>query len=588
MALLASLSNRIFLASAALALVTIGSAIFVVGARVSREAQAEMERGLIESAALVGQQQAALSNQFFLLARFVADLPKFKAAVETGDPPTIQPLAEDYRQQLGADLLLVTGRDGHVLFATADAKPPEGLPTVATALGGRPAAAFWPDERGILQVCSVPVSIGVDTPELLGTLTVGFLLDHRRAEQFRRATASDVAFVLDGRVRAATLPAAVDDTIDARTSASDVTVTRIGDEEFVQLAVPLSLPPRIAVPSRELPIALVLRSRTSQLRALRTVNRTLLATAGISVLLATVLAYVVARSVTRPLGTITATMREMATTGDLTRKIELKGPEAWQDEDARLLASTFNSLTDSIARFQREASERQRLLSLGRLSTVIAHEVRNPLMIIKAALRSLTPGAPADDVREAVTYIDDQVNRLNRIVHDVLDFSRPLRFEIADTDLAAVCRDAAAAVTAGNEGAAVDIRVQADHLPIRTDAERLRAALVNVVTNARQAAVAAGHGNGGPGVVVAASRIGDGRARVSVSDSGGGIPPEQLMHVFEPYFTTRRAGTGLGLPIARNIVEGLGGAIRIESGGSGTTVVIEIPDGGPEPAPAPV
>ena len=66
----------------------------------------------------------------------------------------------------------------------------------------------------------------------------------------------------------------------------------------------------------------------------------------------------------------------------------------WQDEDARLLATTFNTLTDSIARFQREAAQKERLSSLGRLSTVIAHEVRNPLMIIKAALRSLRPERP--------------------------------------------------------------------------------------------------------------------------------------------------------------------------------------------------
>ena len=137
MALLASLSNRIFLASAALALVTIGSAIYVVGARVSREAQSEMERGLIES--------AALSNQFFLLARFVADLPKFKAAVETGDPPTIRPLAEEYREQLGADLVLVTGREGRVLFASADAQPPSAYSPCALCSAARlPMASAMP------------------------------------------------------------------------------------------------------------------------------------------------------------------------------------------------------------------------------------------------------------------------------------------------------------------------------------------------------------------------------------------------------------------------------------------------------------
>lgn len=586
MALLASLSNRIFLASAALALVTIGLAIYVVGARVTREAESEMERGLIESAALVGQQQAALSNQFFLLARFVADLPKFKAAVETQDPPTVKPLAEDYRQQLGADLLLVTGREGRVLFANADVQPPDGLPTVATALTGHAAAAFWPDPAGILQVCSVPISIGVDTPDLLGTLTVGFLLDRRRAEQFRRATASDVAFVLQGRVRAGTVAAALDATIDSHASTTEVTVTRLGDEEFVQLAVPLSLPPRIAVQTDASPMALVLRSRTSQLRALRAVNMRLLATAGVSVLLATVLGYVVARSVTRPLATITAAMREMAATGDLTRKIDLPGPRAWQDEDTRLLATTFNSLTDSIARFQREAAERQRLLSLGRLSTVIAHEIRNPLMIIKAALRPLRPGTSPEEVREAVTDIDDQVNRLDRIVHDVLDFARPLRFEIGEADLAAVCRDAAAAASADDDASPVRIAVAAERLPIRTDAERVRSALVNVLTNARQAVESAGAGDGGPGVCVEIERLDATRARISVRDRGRGIPQEQLMHVFEPYFTTRRAGTGLGLPIARNIIEGLGGTIRVESGATGTTVVIEIPDGGPQPTTA--
>ena len=84
-------------------------------------------------------------------------------------------------------------------------------------------------------------------------------------------------------------------------------------------------------------------------------------------------------------------MREMAATGDLTRRIALPPDARWDDEDARLLATTFNTMTDSIARFQREAAQRERLSSLGRLSTVVAHEIRNPLMIIKTALRGAAP-----------------------------------------------------------------------------------------------------------------------------------------------------------------------------------------------------
>ena len=136
-------------------------------------------------------------------------------------------------------------------------------------------------------------------------------------------------------------------------------------------------------------MALILRSRTEQLQSLQAIHTELLVTAVLAVLLATLLSFAVARTITRPLAAITDVMREVAATGDLTRKIALRHGNRWDDEDARLLATTFNTLTDSIARFQREMSQKERLTSLGRLSTVIAHEVRNPLMIIKAALHTL-------------------------------------------------------------------------------------------------------------------------------------------------------------------------------------------------------
>ena len=117
-------------------------------------------------------------------------------------------------------------------------------------------------------------------------------------------------------------------------------------------------------------------------------------------------------------------MRHVAATGDLTRKVTVQS-RAWDDEDARLLATAFNTLTDSIARFQREAAQKERLSSLGRLSTVIAHEIRNPLMIIKASLGALrSRSATAEERREAITDIDEETKRLNHIVSEVLDFAK--------------------------------------------------------------------------------------------------------------------------------------------------------------------
>jgi signal transduction histidine kinase len=578
MMLLSSLTNRIFLASALLAIVAIGLAMYLVSARVTREAEAELERGLIQSGALVEEHRRALSHDFLLLARLVADLPKFKAAVETQDAPTVRPIAEDYRRQLDADLLLITDRRGERLYGDYDGGAEGQLPAISEALQGHEAAAFWPHPRGILEVVTVPIAVGREVPEVLGTLSAGFLLDDRRAEQFKRATASEIAFAAGGRIRGATLPAPAREALARHARPAGISRVLVGTEEFMMTAVPLSVALGAGPRSAE-PLALVLRSRAGQLRSLRAIRTTLLATAGLAVLLATILSYAVARSVTRPLGAITAAMREMAATGDLTRHITLRGPAWWQDEDALLLASTFNTLIDSIARFQRQTAQRERLLSLGRLSTVVAHEVRNPLMIIKAALRSLGPQTPAAELSEAAADINEQVDRLNRIVHDVLDFARPLRFDLAPADLAEVCRAAAAAVSAGEATGAM-IAVRAEHVPVVTDAERLRAALVNVLANAVEAVRArppAAPPAAGGDVVVTATATADGGATIAVRDHGTGVDPEHARQMFEPYFTTRRTGTGLGLPITRNIVEGLGGTITIRHEDPGTTVEITLP-----------
>ena len=186
------------------------------------------------------------------------------------------------------------------------------------------------------------------------------------------------------------------------------------------------------------------------MRTLGTIQAALAGIALGATLLAIVVSYGVARTITRPLASITDHMRQIAATGDLTRKLPTKHRAGWDDDDAHMLATTFNMLTDSVVRFQRDAAQRERLSSLGRLSTVIAHEVRNPLMIIKGALRTLArDGASAADVRDAAKDIDEEIDRLNSLVNDVLDVARPIRFDPTPTDINAVCRDAVQAAERG-------------------------------------------------------------------------------------------------------------------------------------------
>jgi signal transduction histidine kinase len=577
MKVLSSLRSRIFLASALLAVLCIAGAIYLVNVRVTEEAERTLQREIVAAAALVDNLRTTRTDTFMQMARFIADAPTLKAAVDTDDPATVQGVANGYQNQVKSNLLLVTSKSGRIL-ATAGATGRTATiianqPAIRNALAGRETLTLLPQPDGMIQLVTVPVYVGITRPDILGTLSVGFMLDNALAAQLKQITLSDIAFGMDGQILAATRPRSDYPALAERLRTAGISRVRLGGEEFEALPRPLAEGAG-AGPATSGPVALILRSRTAQLRSLQSIHAGLLATAVVAVLLATVLSFAVARTIAQPLAAITGVMREVAATGDLTRKIALRHGNRWDDDDARLLATTFNTLTDSIARFQREISQKERLTSLGRLSTVIAHEVRNPLMIIKAALHALRrPDVSSEAAREALADIDEEVLRLNRIVNDVLDFARPIRFERARVDLNALCRESASAALASAPGAEIALDLDPQLTEIMTDAGRLRIALVNMLVNARHAL----NGNGSAPVSLRSRLAGD-RARITVADRGTGIPRADLAQVFDPFFTTKRGGTGLGLPIAKNIIEGLGGTIVVSSTpGAGTDIVIDLP-----------
>jgi signal transduction histidine kinase len=598
--LFSSLTNRIFLASAALAVLSIGVAIAIVNVRVTREAEGELERGLEEAARLVEQHHETQVESSLRLARLVADLPRFKAAVDLADPPTVEPLARDYRDQMGSALVVVIHRSGRLLARVggdATAAPGTDLPGIREALSDRETTAFWPSSHAILEVVTVPIFIGQPGPEILGTLSVGFEFDERLAQRLKALTESEIAFALDGRIQAATLPKDDFPRLEGLLGSSGTSRLRLGDVEFLALSRPLASLARPGTAPRQeslAPMALILRSRTKRLSFIGPLHTLLASTALLAVALGTLVSYAIARTVTRPLRAITATMGEMAATGDLTRKAPLPAPGKWQDEDARLLANNFAVMTEAIARFQREAGQRERLASLGRLSTVIAHEIRNPLMIIKTAIRTLRHHEiPEVERGEALRDIDGEVVRLNRLVEGVLDFARPIQFEFGTVDVNRVCQAAATSAMAGTHPREVFFSLDPGLSPIVTDGERLHGVLVNLLTNARNALDARKPGptastiDSRPDLELVTQRAAGDRVVITVRDRGVGIEAENLPRVWEPYFTSRRGGTGLGLAIVRNVIDGLGGSIAIESRPAvGTDVRIELPPRPPASAPA--
>jgi len=222
-----------------------------------------------------------------------------------------------------------------------------------------------------------------------------------------------------------------------------------------------------------------------------------------------------------------------------------------------------------------EVERSQRLAAVGSLAAGVAHEIRNPLSSLKGFatyFRQRYGGVP-DDVKIADIMIQE-VDRLNRVISELLEFSRPMELKRTKADLAGLVRHTLGTI----EGQLRDkgITVKEDMLPglpeAAVDPDRMTQVFLNLFLNA----MAAMDREGILSVGVARQ---DGRTlRVSVSDTGTGIRKEDLGRVFDPYFTTKSSGTGLGLAIVHRIIEAHGCEIRLESEpGKGTTFTILFP-----------
>jgi signal transduction histidine kinase len=303
-------------------------------------------------------------------------------------------------------------------------------------------------------------------------------------------------------------------------------------------------------------------------------NRNLLLLYGalIFVIVGVVVWLLIVRLVAQPVHNLLAQM-ERVRAGDLTARV----PAQSHDEIGRL-TDGFNSMVESLQKTTeelRESHERQiqqagKLASIGELASGIAHEIRNPLAGIGAAVEVLAESAKD---REIVGEIRKQINRLSATLRGLLDFSRPSEPEIMPCDVGELLKPMLALTRPDAQKANVQIITECpDNLPpISADPQQLQQAILNILLNAIQAMP---HG----GTLTVRTDLHVNRLRLSIRDTGVGIPRENRERIFSPFFTTKHHGTGLGLAITRSIIEKNGGTIAVESEvGRGTTVFMEFP-----------
>jgi signal transduction histidine kinase len=295
-----------------------------------------------------------------------------------------------------------------------------------------------------------------------------------------------------------------------------------------------------------------------------------------------------ARKYTQPLHDVVTAAKHVAA-GDLTKTIEVEG----EDEIAELTHS-FNEMVEKL-RQHRELEERlreaERLSAVGKLASGIAHEIRNPLNFmnlsidhIRTRLGSGRPEGTAE-VLALIANIKAEIHRLNGMIENFLTVGKPLALNKSDVDVRALIREVVglAHQKAVEQGIAIAVsdaslipRLQADPVQIKT-------CLMNVVLNAIQAMPAGGNLRVTIQHCAEARHEGhtpepNGTVEVIISDTGLGISEEDLTRIFNPYFTTKKLGIGLGLAITKRIVEEHRGRISVRSRpNEGTDVVISLP-----------
>ncbi len=267
------------------------------------------------------------------------------------------------------------------------------------------------------------------------------------------------------------------------------------------------------------------------------------------------------KSLTAPLANLIKAAQKVAQ-GDL--EVRLKKGSL---PETRKLASAFNTMTEALKESRKDLEEtyqkliqEQALAEVGHFAVTVAHEVKNPLGIIKGALDILKKKEIDEDMRATmISYVEDEIRRLDLLIRDFLDFSRPRALDFSRTDLALLMDETVRRLQLEWEPKEITISYKKDveNAYIQADEEALSRAVINILKNACEVSPK------GEEVLIHLTDEGA-TYRLSISDKGPGIPDEQKKKIFEPFFTDKSKGTGLGLTLTKKIIEAHMGQIEVK------------------------
>ncbi len=233
--------------------------------------------------------------------------------------------------------------------------------------------------------------------------------------------------------------------------------------------------------------------------------------------------------------------------------------------------SSFKDLTE-IKEMQNKMIQSEKLASLGQMAAGVAHEIRNPLGSMKMSLRLLRDELRSRDSTEIVEHIRQAVGSMEVIVNELLDYTREISLQTDEYDMARIVRTVVADLEEDGRRRGVTVEIAGGACTATVDGVRIKQVVTNIVKNALEATLP------GEGKVKVELGSREGYVHLSVSDNGRGMDAEEREKVFQPFYTTKAQGVGLGMPIVKRLVELHGGEVRISSeAGKGTVVSVALP-----------
>lgn len=546
----------------------------------------------------------------------IAESPRLRAVVELQDPKTAYQLSQELNQTAVSNLLVLTDKHGkplvQIVFGQRLEGDVAGRASIQQALRSVSSTDVWSLGEKIFRVASVPLLVD---REMVGTLTLGYAItgeELARLKQWtnnseivltndREAVLSTIRFQEHGGLLASVRGSGM---LSDSVSPDSASVFKLKTTNDVYLGTAFQL--NKLVPSARPIKYLILKSTDRELsRSLNPILGTFGLISLIFLALTTLIGHAISVGMTRPIHALVQGTTEVSKGnydyiiavngrdevsflaqrfGDMSRSLKEKISELGRlNQDLLARNRDLDETLKKLQQAQEELVKSERLAATGKLTAQLAHEINNPIHNIQSCLKTSLGRFPQDlQGRELIEVAYEEITRMSKLTRQLLDFYRTsfVPEETKPVDLNGLLKEVVQSF--GDELRSNRIEVAMDlleNLPVvRGSPDKLKQVFLNLVLNARDAMP-----DGGRIQVNTAGE--NGIVRISISDSGVGIPKENLDRIFDAFFTTKSkvSGVGLGLSVSYGIISQHRGSIKVTSvAGEGSTFVVSLPVHKPE------